>query len=134
MAKVIAKEKGYYGNAIREAGDVFEAKGVASWFEPVKVKAKEIETVDPVVDGDNDDQGDGDQDDGHSHGDGLQAMTVKALRAHAKTHGIAIPAEANTKADIIAVIEAGEKANAPVRASNEIIEQTGSMQPDWVQS
>lgn len=151
MAKVVATEKGFYGSAIRLPGDVFEAEGTASWFKPVKGKerqsaeeahkadaadakaeAKENEQVDPL-EKDGFDQDDGDQDDGHSHGDGLQAMTVKALRAHAKNHGIAIPADAATKADIIAVIEAGEKANAPVRVTNEVAELTGSVQPDWVQ-
>ena len=138
MAKVRATKPGYYGRQLRVVGEVFEADGKASWFEPVGGKeqaqkeepaapAAPLEPIAPANDATVD----------------LNAMTVKDLRALAKDRGIGIGADVTTKAEIIAAIEAGPAgdaptaepfadAPAPVRVSNEINDATGATQPDWV--
>lgn len=136
MAKVRATQTGYYGRQLRMVGEVFEADGKASWFEPVGWKeqaqkeepaatAAPLEPVAPAGDASVD----------------LNAMTVKELRELAKDRGIGLGAGVTTKAEIIAAIEAGgadataepfSDAPAPVRVSNEINDATGATQPDWV--
>lgn len=116
MAKVRAKQRGYYGKQIREPGDVFEAKGKALWFEPVgdADHVEEAATEAPAA----------------PPADPLEALTVKELRDMAKDKGIPLGAEVKTKAEVIAAINA---ATQPVRVTNEVAELTGSTQPDWVQ-
>lgn len=126
MAKVRATQTGYYGRQLRMAGEVFEADGKASWFEPVG--GKEQAQADPVAPP-------------QSPADDLNALSVKDLRALAKDRGIGLGAGVTTKAEIIAAIEAGGSditpepfadAPAPVRVVNEVNDATGVTQPDWV--
>lgn len=121
---------------LRDPGDIFSVPDEVmadeairpSWVELVGGKVEALADAKPVAD-----QGAVD----------LSAMTVKDLRAYAKAHGIGLAAGVNTKAEIIAAIEAGPSddaepaapfsdAPAPVHVSNEINDALGSTQPDWV--
>lgn len=113
MAEVKATARGYYGGELREPGDVFEAEGKASWFEPVKG-----DDAEPFG-------GKGDHD-----GDGNPGGSPAGENATARRGG-------RKKAETVAAPTAEPFADPPppepVRVANEANEATGATQPDWVQ-
>jgi len=107
--KVRAIETGYFGAKRRDPGEEFSLASAgefaASWMQPVG--------WDPL-----DHDGDGRK--GGSkplQGDGLDAMTVKALKALADERGVDL-GDAKAKADIIAAIELAAEAK-PIASTDD---------------
>lgn len=101
--QVRAIETGYIGSKRRDPGEEFEIESRSlfspKWMEPIGWKADPLDH-------------DGDGKNGGAvplQGDGLEAMTVKALKALAEDRGIDL-GDAKAKADIIAAIELAAEA------------------------
>ena len=132
MADVVAIRPGYYGRQYRMIGDVFvmddeDFAKKPSWVQEASGKTvlrSALQTVD--TEGGN-----------PFHVAELKEMNLADLKDYAATNGIDL-GTATKKADVLAAImltqprEAFMEPPAPVRVQNEVNDETGATEPDWI--